>query len=57
MSFVSLKNVNKQYKGKYMKLTLIIGAAILGIVMIFGVMIISSKNSAISLAILSILNL
>lgn len=32
-----------------MKLTLIIGAAILGIVMIFGVMIISSKNSAISL--------
>ena len=32
-----------------MKLILIIGAAILGIVMIFGVMIISSKNSAISL--------
>ena len=32
-----------------MKLTLIIGAAILGVVMIFGVMIISSKNSAISL--------
>ena len=32
-----------------MKLTLIIGAAILGIVMVFGVMIISSKNSAISL--------
>ena len=32
-----------------MKLILIIGAAILGIVMVFGVMIISSKNSAISL--------
>ena len=32
-----------------MKLALTIGAAILGIVMVFGVMIISSKNSAISL--------